>query len=177
MFSHRLTWTFEFVVKELTKNHKYGKRVDAKIEEISAKIEEKLSASEAKMDERSSEAIGMTCDDKNMKEKHRGAPIENKAVATGFKEDSEEKNVKAVIEESTRVTGVKEVEYTIDCPAVPITHAFLDFQNTKTRDRYVRSANMQQTQLYGRVRKYCQVLNVEERFHRKRLGYIKCVVH
>ena len=135
------------MVKELTKNHKYGKRVDAKIEEeINAKIEEKLSASEAKMDKRSSEAIGMTCDDKNMKEKPRGARIGNKAVATGIKEDSEEKYVKAVIEESTRVTGVKEVGYTIDCPAVPITHAFVECQNTKTRDRYLRSANMQQTQ-------------------------------
>ena len=85
------------MIKELTKNNKYGKRVDAKIEEkINAKIEEKISALEAKMDtveKRSSEAIGITCDDKNMKEKSRVAPFENKAVATGFKEDSEEKDL------------------------------------------------------------------------------------
>ena len=129
------------------------------------------------MEKRRSEAAAINGDRENMKERSRNVPFEHKAVATGFKVDSDEKEVKAMIEETIRVTGVKEVEYTIDCPAVPITHAFVDFQNTKTRDRYVRSENMQQTQLYGRVRKYCQVLNVEARFHRKRLGYIKCVVH
>ena len=33
-------------------------------------------------------------------------------------------------------------EYAIDCPAIPITHAFVEFQNMKIRDRYLRSANV-----------------------------------
>ena len=95
----------------------------------------------------------MICDGQGKKEKSRTVLIENKAMATRFKEDSEEKEAEAVTEETIRVTGMKEVEYTIDCPAIPITHAVVEFQNTKIRDRNVRSANKQQTQLNGQAKK------------------------
>ena len=77
----------------------------------------------------------MTWDDKGTIGKSRPVPNENKAVATGFKEDSEEADVKAVTEETIRRTGMKDTEYTIDCPAIPITHAFVEFRDKKTRDR------------------------------------------
>ena len=73
----------------------------------------------------------------------KAVPNENKAVATGFKEDSEETDVRAVIEETILVTGMTEVGYTIGYPAIPITHAFVEFWNNKIRDRCVRSANIQ----------------------------------
>ena len=156
-------------------------RIDDKIKEkIDAKIEEKFLAMEMKIDavEKSgSEANGTIWHEKGAKGKSRTVPIENKAVATGFKEGSEEKDVKAAIEQTIRVTEMKEVEYTIDCPAIPITHAFVEFQNMKIRDRYVRSASMQKTQLRARMIKISPALDVEERFHRKRLGYFKCVLH
>ena len=66
-------------------------------------------------------------------------------------------------------------EYTIDCPAIPITHASVEFQNMKIRDRYVRSANMRKIELDGRRIKISPVLEAEERFDRKRLGFIKCI--
>ena len=72
-----------------------------------------------------------------------------------------------------KATGMKEVKYTIDCPAISITHVFVEFQNMKIRDRYVRSASLQQTQLDGRAIKILPALDVEERFRWKRLGYVK----
>ena len=55
----------------------------------------------------STEANGMTWDEKGINENSRSVPNENKAVATGFKEDSEEGDV-------VRMTGTKEVDNTID---------------------------------------------------------------
>ena len=66
------------------------------------------------------------------KEKTRIVPIECKAVIHGFKVESKEKDVKTVIEESIKATGMKE-ENAIDCPAFPITHAFVEFQDEKIR--------------------------------------------
>ena len=64
-----------------------------------------------------------------------------------------------------------------DCHAIQNTSAFVEFQNMKIRDRYVRSANMQQTQLNGRTKKNSPALDVEERFHWKRMDFINCVLH
>ena len=75
-----------------------------------------------------------------------------------------------------KATGMKE-EYTVDFPAIPITHAFVEFQDTRTRDRFVRSANMRKYELDGRRNKMSQALEPDERFDRKRLGYVKFVLN
>ena len=46
----------------------------------------------------------------------------------------------------------------------------------KIRDRYVRSAGIQKAELNGRTVRISQVWDAEERFHRKRLGFIKCTI-
>ena len=61
-------------------------------------------------------------------------------------------------------------EHTIDCPAIPIKHVFVEFQNMKIRDRFVRSANMRKYELDGRRIKISPTLEADERFDRKRLG-------
>ena len=68
------------------------------------------------------------------------------------------------------------MEYTIDCLAKPITHVFVEFQSTKIRERYVRSAGMQKVELNGRTVRISPVLDAEKSFHRKRLGFIKCTI-
>ena len=68
-------------------------------------------------------------------------------------------------------------EYAIDFPAIPITHAFVEFQNMKIRDRYVRSANMRKIELDGRRINIYPVLEAEEIFDRKRLGFIKFAIN
>ena len=72
-----------------------------------------------------------TCREENPKENPRTVPIEYKAVVHGFKDDSKEEDVKAVVEESIKATGMKDVEYTIDCPAIPITHVFVGIPKHK----------------------------------------------
>ena len=67
----------------------------------------------------------------------------------GFEAESKEEKVKSVIVDPMKATGMTE-EYTIDCPAIPITDASVDFQNMKIRDRHVRSANMRKIELDGR---------------------------
>ena len=84
--------------------------------------------------------------------------------------------MKAVVEKSIKATGMKDVEYTIDCPAIPITHVFVEFQNTKIRDRYVRPASMQKIDINGRTIRISPVLNAEEKFHRKIMGFVKFAI-
>ena len=117
-----------------------------------------------------------TCREENTKENPRTVHFEYKAVVHGFKDDSKEEDVKAAVENSIKATGMKDVEYTIDCPAIPITHVFVEFQNTKIRDRYFRSASMQKVELNGRTMRISHVLSAEERFHRKRMRYVKCAI-
>ena len=64
---------------------------------------------------------------KKVRKNPQTVPIEGKAVAHGLKDDSEEKDVKIVVEKSIIATGMKDVECTIDCPAISITHAFVEF--------------------------------------------------
>ena len=69
------------------------------------------------------------------------------------------------------------MEYTIDCPAFSDYTCFVEFQNMKIRDRYVRSASMQKNELNGRTIKISPALNAEERFHRKRIGFVKFAIN
>ena len=110
------------------------------------------------------------------KDRKRKVPIECNAVLHGFKAESKEKYVTSVIEDSYRATGMKE-EYAIDCPTIPLTHAFVEFQTMKIRDSYVRPANMREIELDGRRIKISPVLEAEERFDRKILGFINFAIN
>ena len=79
----------------------------------------------------------------------------------GFQAETKEEKVKSVIVDPVKATGMTE-EYTIDCPAIPITHAFVEFQNMKIRDRYVRSVNMRKIELDRRRIKISPLLEAEE---------------
>ena len=61
----------------------------------------------------------------------------------------------------------------IECPAKPITHAFINFKNNDERNTYIRSANTLRKELRGRKIKITRSMDAEERFHQKRLGYVK----
>ena len=108
--------------------------------------------------------------------KPRYVATDCKAVLHGFKTDSKEQDVKAIVMESIKATGMKE-ELRVDFPTIPITHAFVEFQDTRTRDRFVRSANIRRYELDGSRIKISPALEPDERFVRKRLGYVQCVLH
>ena len=75
-----------------------------------------------------------------------------------------------------KATGMRE-EHTVDFPAIPITHVFEKFQDTRTRDRFVRSANMRKYELDGRRIKISQALNPMNALTKKDLGYVKYVLN
>ena len=154
------------------------KRIEARIDRIEKHIDakiEKFSDIEARMsavEKNKSGANEKTCREEHTKENARTVPIEYKAVVHSFQDDRQRRRCERCRRKSIKTTGMKDVEYTIDCPAKPITHVFVEFHNMKIRDRYVRSAGMQKAELNGRTVRISPVLDAEERFHRKRMGYI-----
>ena len=65
----------------------------------------------------------------------------------------------------------------IECLAKPITHAFIHFMNDGERNKFIRSANMLKKGLRGRKVKITRSMDAEERFHNKRMGYVKYCIH
>ena len=65
----------------------------------------------------------------------------------------------------------------IECPAKPITHALIHFKNDGERDKFIRSANMLKKELRGRKIKITRSMDAEERFHNKRMVYVKYCIH
>ena len=65
----------------------------------------------------------------------------------------------------------------IECPAKPITHAFIHFKNDDERIKYIRSANMLNKELRGRKLKKPRSMGTEERFHPKRMEYVEYCIH
>ena len=103
-------------------------------------------------------------------------PTSLKAVLHGFKPDAKEQEVRTLVAKVISDTGMKE-EHSVDYPAIPITHVFVEFEDTRIRDRFVRSANMRRYELDERAIKISLALEPEERFEKKRLGYIKYAIN
>ena len=96
-------------------------------------------------------------------------PTNLKAVIHGFKPVAKEQEVKRIVARVLSDNGMKE-EHLVDYPAIPITHVFVEFEDTRIRDRFVRSANMRRYELDERTIKISRALEPEERFEKKRLG-------
>ena len=149
-------------------------RMEKKIE---IKIEEKMGGLETRIRAMEKNAIGEGSKFYDIAQGRTGyVSTDYKAVLHGFKTESREADVKAIVMQVIKATGMKE-EQTVDFPAIPITHAFVEFQDTRTRDRFVRSANMRKYELDGRRIKISQALEPDERFDKKRLGYVKYVLN
>ena len=103
-------------------------------------------------------------------------PTNLKAVIHGFKPVAKEQEVKRIVARVLSDNGMKE-EHLVDYPAIPITHVFVEFEDTRIRDRFVRSANMRRYELDERTIKISRALEPEERFEKKRLGYIKFAIN
>ena len=103
-------------------------------------------------------------------------PMCLKAVIHGFKKEAKEKELRSLVAKMISDTGMNE-EHFVDYPAIPITHAFIEFKDRRIRDRFVRSANMRKYVLEGGVIRTSQALTAEERFDKKRLGYVKYMIN
>ena len=85
---------------------------------------------------------------------------QGRAVATGFHNDTTELEVQHLLNET--ITA--------------ITHAFIHFSDNDEMVKYVRSANMSKKEVRRRKTRILPAMDAEERFHQKRLGYIKCCI-
>ena len=170
------------IIKNLSTGlNERDKRTDEKIERMERHIDAKMDENLADLDTRIS-----TIERNTMGVGHRSlsdaqgrwgpTPTNRKAVLHGFKPESKEQDVKAIVMESITATGMKE-EHTVDYLAIPITYVFVEFEDTRTRDRFVRSANMRKYELDGRRIRISPALELDERFDRKRLRYIKYVIN
>ena len=65
----------------------------------------------------------------------------------------------------------------IECPAKPITHAFMHFKNDDDRNKHIRSANMLKKELRGSKLNITRSMDAEERFHQRRMVYVKYCIH
>ena len=102
---------------------------------------------------------------------------QGKAAVTGFHSDTSESEVEQLLKETIAETGMSTENARIECLAKPITHAFTYFKNDDERNKYVRSANMLRKELRGRKIKMTRSVDAEERFHQKRMGFVKYCIH
>ena len=119
----------DFIKNLYTGLNERDKRTDEKIDrmerQIDAKIEEKLAGLDTRIRaiERGPTGAAYRRLD-NAQGRLGHTPTDCKAVLHGFKTESKEQDVKAIVMESIKATGMKE-EHTVDCPAIPITHVFV----------------------------------------------------
>ena len=94
-------------------------------------------------------------------------------MITGFHSETSESEITQLLKEMSNEVGMDFGSARIECPAKPITHAFIHFVNDGERNTFIRSANMLKKELRGRKVKITRSMDAEERFHNKRLGYVK----
>ena len=75
---------------------------------------------------------------------------QGKTVVTGFHSETSESEVTQLLKESINEVGMDIGSARIECPAKPITHAFIHFENDEERNKFIRSANMLEKELRGR---------------------------
>ena len=97
-------------------------------------------------------------------------------MVTGFHSGTTESEVTQLLKESINEVGMDIGNARIECTAKPITHAFIHFKNDGERNKFIRSANMVKKELRGRKIKITRSMDAEERFHKKRMGYVKYYV-
>ena len=98
-------------------------------------------------------------------------------MVTGFNSETTESEVTQLLKESINEVGMDIANARIECTAKPITHAFIHFKNDGERNKFIRSANMLKKELRGRNIKITRSMDPEERFHNKRMVYVKYYIH
>ena len=98
-------------------------------------------------------------------------------MITGFHSETKESGVIQLLKEMINEIGMDFGSARIECPAKPITHAFIHFANDGERNKFIRSANMLKRELRGRKIRITRSMEAEERFYNKRIGYVKSCIN
>ena len=102
---------------------------------------------------------------------------QGKTMITGFHSETTESEVIQLLREMIHEIGMDFGSARTECPAKPITHAFIHFMNDGERNKFIRSANMLKKELRGRKIKITSSMDAEERFYNKRMGCFKYCIN
>ena len=102
---------------------------------------------------------------------------QSETVMTGLHKETTESEVAVTLKEMMKEIGMEFERVKLVCPAKPITHAFIYFENDNERNKFIRSANMLQRELRGRKIRITRSMEAEERFYNKRIGYVKSCIN
>ena len=91
-------------------------------------------------------------------------------MITGFHSETTESEVAQLLKEMINEVGMDFGSGRIECPAKPITHAFIHFMNNGDRNRFIRAANMLKQELRRRKIKITRSMDAEKRFHKEERG-------
>ena len=102
---------------------------------------------------------------------------QSETVMTGLHRETTESEVTVMLKEMMKEIGMDFESVKLVCPAKPITHAFIYFENDNERNKFIRSANMLKRELRGRKIRITRSMEAEERFYNKRIGYVKSCIN
>ena len=98
-------------------------------------------------------------------------------MITGFHSETTESEFMQLLKELINEVGMDFGNARIECTAKPITRAFIHFIIDGERNKFIRSANMLKKELRGTKIKITRSMDAEERFHNKRMEYVKYCIH
>ena len=75
---------------------------------------------------------------------------QSETVMRGLHSETTESEVTVMLKEMMKEIGMDFENVKLVCPAKPITHAFIYFENDNERNKFIRSANMLKRDLRGR---------------------------
>ena len=158
------------------KMESYSRKTDEKMEKFLQQISDTVGAQLHGMNSAIVKMIEEEDDRyKRINERFTGAHVERNL--TGFHNETSEPEVIQLPTESVTEIGMMMENVRNECFARPITHAFIYFKNDEERDKFVRSANMLKKELRGRKSKISRSIDADERFHQKRMAYVKYCIH
>ena len=102
---------------------------------------------------------------------------QGETVIAGLHKETTESEVTDMLKEIMREIGMDYGKVKLVCPAKPITHAFVYFENDSESNKFIRSANMLKKELRGRKIRITRSMEAEERFYNKRIGYVKSCIN
>ena len=157
----------------IVKLHETNEKMKEEGENKFNKIDERFKDMEKKIMDLDKKYENRSDDDRN------GNVIANQSetVMAGLHNETTESEVANTLKEMMKEIGMEFEKVKLVCPAKPITHAFIYFENDNERNKFIRSANMLKKELRGRKIRITRSMEAEERFYNKRIGYVKSCIN
>ena len=157
----------------IVKLHETNEKMKEEGENKFNKIDERFKDMEKKILDLDKKYENRSDDDRN------GNVIANQGetVMAGLHKETTESEVADTLKEMIKEIGMDFEKVKLVCPAKPITHAFVYFENDNERNKFIRSANMLRKELRGRKIRITRSMEAEERFYNKRIGYVKSCIN